>query len=247
MKYNEGFTFVPAFKSCIQKSKALYSPAMAALVFPTDMLFNVVCSSKSSSLFLLLASWNTIASQVGASDNTFMSGYEFRAYQVLSTVSLVMYPLLQIIFSYDGILTTVLPQIVYECENFIIMNLIQITNYRFRRILKDLPPNSPARGRLQYYVFMNNILTLWIFLDFMGLMIINGDILRPATDRQINQVGGKMQLDFLTQTYSLGYVYCVLTIIVLLWPLNQKLAAGGRNSASATASQSVEMSASAKV
>ena len=186
VKYEEGYA-MSASGHIALKSSTAFSDLHKSYITVADSLLDVAWSFKASSMFMLLATFNYITTENGSVHASFMGSWEFRAYRIYSILSMFAYGLLQGVFSYNPLLTAVVPQFVYHTECFLIFWLLLLTNYRITRLTRTLT-NPTTIARMQLYVTFNAYLAFSLLLDFTGLFIINTDILVGHKDVQNSKV-----------------------------------------------------------
>ncbi|KAJ3033160.1 hypothetical protein HDV00_006689 [Rhizophlyctis rosea] len=146
-------------------------------------------------MFLLLALWSHL---IRLTSTPLMSSTEFAVYTYWSCISFFLYPTLQLCFTFvwksELPISTVAPQFVYHIECFVVVVLNEIVLYRLRRLRKGLG-NTNASVKLGYYCEMGRLLSIVVFLDFIGLFIINVDV---AASYKIFH-NAKFPLDILTR------------------------------------------------
>jgi hypothetical protein len=182
--------------------KAIYSAFHVDLVNSANALWSVACVTKTSAMFLINAMWHNISRKVFQA--SFMSSFEFRGYLFYSIGSVLLYPIFQYIFLYDSTLTTIAPQFVYSVEVLIIGCLSQYSNLRFRKF-----NGAGGNQSIDFYIVINNYLSLGCFMDCIGLATINiaSASLHPLLP---------FELDFLSHIFNIGFImeYAVLFFII---------------------------------
>lgn len=209
VKYEEGY-FVKANGDIVHKPKSKWAPENVAVLPVTGALISIAFTCKSSAHFLTLAFWNNLASrECGAS---FGSSREFLAYRVYSVISFLMYPILQGIFSFNSLLTVVMPQMWYHVECLAVMALTLLANQRLKGMAESSASNA-TREKLNHYISMNNFIVFFNLLEFLGLGSINLDLFMGR-----NIYSSKFLTDAFTHLFSLGLPCCLCTVIVMLYP-----------------------------
>jgi len=157
---------------------------------------------KTSAMFLINAMWHNISRKVFTA--SFMSSFEFRGYVIYSVGSVLLYPIFQCVFLSNSTLTTIAPQFVYSAEILIVGCLSQYSNFRFRKFNA-----KGANVSIDFYIIINNYLSLACFMDCAGLASINiaSVSLHPFTP---------FELDVLSHIFNIGFVmeYAVLFFII---------------------------------
>lgn len=218
IKYEEGF-YDDVELGIITKPKSKFSQANYDLIFTVDMMFNITCAFKTSSMFLLMAYWHAITHKLGSSAAShFTKSNEFRFYSVYSCISIILYPSLQFIFVHDELHSVVIPQFLYNFEVVVIAILSQLCNVRFVKLLNSLGSRATSSiARIKYYMRLNNLLTVACLLDCAPLFAINMDIvLHDSSDRLIYHK--KFWSDALTAVFNVGFSLTYVIIILTVFP-----------------------------
>ena len=134
-------------------------------------------------------------------------------YHALIVVSLVLYPLLQFIFLYDALLSTITPQFVSHFENVCLAALCIYTARRFDALRQKLPPGTRNVQVLEHYSHHNRKLALCLLGDGLFLFFINIDNVGPKIITP-----NKFWLDLFTRVFNIGFVMTYPTAIDLLYP-----------------------------
>eukprot|EP01006_Ploeotia_vitrea_P039635 TRINITY_DN66361_c9_g3_i3.p1 TRINITY_DN66361_c9_g3~~TRINITY_DN66361_c9_g3_i3.p1 ORF type:complete len:527 (+),score=233.28 TRINITY_DN66361_c9_g3_i3:105-1685(+) len=205
IKYQEGFV-VDEHGVIETAPKSVYSALSTRLLLPTDMMLSLAWSLKNSAVFLLLALYNhVVRSEFKRLD--FMGSREFHMYAVYALVSLVLYPVIQLIFlfSFDSpLLSTIMPQFLYAAESIVLEFLFALTNARLKKLIISLDPELgrvAVASKLLYYMDMNRYLMATYALETIGLMPINIAIVAGSKDFFDHR---KFWMDVLTAIYSFG-------------------------------------------
>ncbi|KAJ3092412.1 hypothetical protein HK102_007609 [Quaeritorhiza haematococci] len=151
---------------------------------------------------------------------TFVGSTEFKTYLIYSGLSLAAYPTLQFAFISDYTKSTVYPQIYFSFECAVILILCIYTDYRLRRITGSVA----TLQRLAYFIELNVLLSVAVFMTSIGLLVINIDIL--TTPKLIYQ--NKLVTDVLIKIFNTGLALLWVMMILILYP-NRGLV-GGNNS-----------------
>jgi len=214
-KYYEGWRVKEESGDIVPQSKKNYHPDNVELLAPTDAFWSITCTLKSSGMFLMNSMWHNLSRKI--INAKFMSSIEFKAYGVYSVLSLILYPFFQLLFlNSNPLMSAVMPQFVYHAECFSLIIITQISNKRFRRILENLPPTSPNRGSLRFFIHMNNWLTLMLALDFIGLFAINADVC--TTERVV--YNSMFLTDFFSRIFNLGFCFEYPVLFLILYPMS---------------------------
>jgi hypothetical protein len=141
--------------------------------------------------------------------------WEIRLHTVLSIFSLFAYPTLQLTFTFvlNGTYSTIAPQFVSHLENFTIGILCIMMNKRLAK-LKTNTINRSSASRLSYYIALNYLLAICVFLDGGFLGVINLDSVIPSKYIATH----KFLLDFFTRLFNFGFVHTYPIAILLLYP-----------------------------
>jgi len=151
-----------------------------------------------------------------------------------SICSFILYFVFEMIFIYDSVLTVIVPQFVYHFECLVTCFLLQYTNFRLSKLSKQLAttckstPGGSRRGqrmetttqKFDTYIYLNNFLTISVFMDFIGLFIINMDLLinyggnhsSPALQNHL------FVTDFLTKIFNVGFSGTYFIVILIFFP-----------------------------
>ncbi len=190
-KYEEGFYDDPT-RGIIQQPSSRFSEASKTKVAICGQLINLSFTMQSSGLFLLLAYINSFISSTmkmqakSSSGNSgqlssLMSQTENKMVMVYSASSIFVYPILTQLFT--GLLSVVMPQVLFHVENLILVAITLVTNKRMDAMMKkflysaDGAAENPAAIAIKKIIFYNNCLCVSLLSEAFGLGVINIDIL----------------------------------------------------------------------
>jgi hypothetical protein len=213
IKYSEGFWVDPVTGLIITRPVGKYSDANRRLFPSVSVLLNLGWTLQCSALFLMMALWNHMSK--AELSKKFMSSLEFKAYAIYSIVSLGLYPVLQVVYFISGnvIVSALVPLLLYVFQCIILLVLCQVTNRRFRRLMRQLPPHAKALTRISAYSEMNNYLSVALLLAIIGLGGIVIDAL--SVDKL---TFNKMALDALSKLFNVGFTAIYPIAILILFP-----------------------------
>jgi hypothetical protein len=125
IKYSEGYYVDLRTGQISTKPQTKYTAADIAVVNVLDVIQNVSWTFRVSSLFLIMALWNHLAQKLFQRD--FMSRLEFRIYGVYAIVSVLFYPVLQVVyyFSKNLLIGQVVPEFIYSLQMVVLLFLSQ--------------------------------------------------------------------------------------------------------------------------
>src|SRR4051794_736029 len=96
-----------------------YSVSIHNLITSCEVMNNLSLATQVSSIFLLVATYNHIIKK--KIHESVIQSQQFYIFIVCSVCSICIYPIVQFAFwSYDGMLSAVVPQLVYQGECLII-------------------------------------------------------------------------------------------------------------------------------
>lgn len=213
IKYSEGYWVDPATGLIITRPLEKYSSNNRKTFPSISVLLNLSWTLQSSALFLVMALWNHMSKAMLSTK--FMSSVEFKAYAVYSIISLGLYPVLQVVYfiSRNVIVSALIPLLIFVFQCLILVVLTQLSNSRFRKLIKRLPKNARAVNRVKYYTEMNNYLTIALFLCVVGLGAIVIDAV--STDALFFN---KFFLDVLTKLFNIGFCFIYPISFLILFP-----------------------------
>jgi len=216
IKYQEGFYVNPTTGIISQRPAAEYTRSYdVELLTIADSVLNVSWSLKSSSLFMLIATFNHVS--LSRFNIKFMSTTEFKICRLYSLVSILLYPIMEWSFSYNELLSTIMPQFVYHVECAVIVVLLQLTNFRIRLLHDSSTQSEKIAERLTWFIHLNDLLSIIVFFDFIGLFIINVDIVAGQTIYH-----NKFWTDLLTGIFSFGFDFAYPIVIIILFPFQKE-------------------------
>ena len=223
VKYSEGFWVDPVTGLIITRPVGKYSDGNRKLFPSSSVLMNLAWTLQCSSLFLMMALWNHMSK--AELSKKFMSSLEFKAYAIYSIVSLGLYPVLQVVYFLSGnvIVSALIPLLLYVFQSIILVVLSQVSNARFRRLMRQLPSNAKALTRIRYYAEMNNYLSFALLLSIVGLGGIVIDALSVDT-----LTFNKLALDVLTKLFNVGFTSIFPIAILILFPASSITSADER-------------------
>lgn len=181
-----------------------------------DFIFSTTITLKTSSTFLLIASFNhSISVRLKKS---FVSTNEFRFYWIYSCVSVVMYPIMKIIFlgTSDRTMSVVAPQLVYLFEGIFLMACLQYTSFRFKKVVSSMSYKSRTWALLSKYRILLNLLTLAFFLENFGLGSLNIDFAIHGREGALYQ--NPFWKDLFTKIFNLGVFLYYPVVLLILFP-----------------------------
>ncbi|CEO96061.1 hypothetical protein PBRA_004751 [Plasmodiophora brassicae] len=176
VKYREGFLIT----SRLPNGNVFVKPAVPtqwsagdlALLPTMTELLNLAFTTKSSAHFLGLAFWSTMAKKNFGT--TFGSSSEFMAYKAYSVISIILYPIAEFTAPTET-LSIIEPQLVYACENVVVMVLILAVNHRLVALLNSSSLSFDIQNRMKFYIAVNRAQFFFVLLEFLGLGSINID------------------------------------------------------------------------
>ncbi|RIB11879.1 hypothetical protein C2G38_1942971, partial [Gigaspora rosea] len=148
----------------------------------------------SAILFLLQCFWNYLSNSIVKL--SFMSRFEFKLYIFLGVISVIMFPVIQLIF------LTVLG--------------IQ-THYRFINLIERSYDDKNAPHiimKIRYFIDMNKVLTLTLFVTGASFLLLGSDVLiksRPITN-------SKIASDILVAHMNFAAIIEWLVLILIFYP-----------------------------
>lgn len=200
-------------------------------------MLDISWSLKSCSLFLIQLIWNHVVKKFKT--KPFVSTMEAKIHVVMAIVSLISYPALQTAFqAYNPNFSTIAPQFVSHFENFLIGFFCFAMSYRFKKLIASSKGfQGKAISRLRYYMSLNILLGISVWMDGIFLMVINVDSIvkltsTPEQQKTGNFIGNsKFALDFLTKLFNFGFIHTYPIAILLLFPfgsgVNESTAGNG--------------------
>ena len=213
-KYEEGFYDDPV-RGIIQQPSTRFSDVTKVKVAICGQLINLSFTMQSSGLFLLLAYINTFISstlkmQAKSAGNTgVMSQAETKIVMLYSASSIVVYPILTLLFT--GLLSVVMPQVLFHVENLILVAITIVTNQRMDKLMKKFLYNADggaenqASRAIKNIMFYNNCLCVSLLSEAFGLGVINIDILNfKFWGGTAFIYASKFMTDFWTVFFSFG-------------------------------------------
>ncbi|CEO96059.1 unnamed protein product (mitochondrion) [Plasmodiophora brassicae] len=215
VKYREGFLIT----GTLPNGNVFVKPAVPtqwtagdlALLPAMTELLNLAFTAKSSAHFLGLAFWSTMAKKnFGA---TFGSSTEFMAYKTYSVISIILYPIAQFTAPTET-LSIIEPQLVYACENVVVMVLILAVNHRLVGLLKSSSLSFDIQNRMKFYIAVNRAQFFFVLLEFLGLGSINID----QASKSNLLFASPFWTDFCTHFFDIGFPMACVTLIIAIFP-----------------------------
>ncbi|KAI8072880.1 hypothetical protein BC940DRAFT_330326 [Gongronella butleri] len=224
IKYEEGFASV--FGHVFTKPETMWTKADQELVVPTNYSLCVGFSLQTGTLLLLQCFWNYLANSVAKA--SFMSSREFLFYIVWTIISIIMFPVLQYIFTrdaYDPTYKEIMPELVYGIELFIVAGLGVVSHFRFHRLLNRSRDSNHSRSithKIRYFQELNLILTVVLFVTSMCFIILSADGLTGKKSLNAH----KFSADFMICNINTSNVIVWFLVILIFHPKPQGGAGG---------------------
>ncbi|CAG8590159.1 16719_t:CDS:2 [Gigaspora rosea] len=120
-----------------------------------------------------------------------MSRFEFKLYIFLGVISVIMFPVIQVIFGNIVTLREAVPQLVYGAQLIFLTVLGIQTHYRFINLIERSYDDKNAPHiimKIRYFIDMNKVLTLTLFVTGASFLLLGSDVLiksRPITNSKI--------------------------------------------------------------
>lgn len=227
-KYAEGWKCSDEGVSRVASTSADYSDLHKGLIYPTDVLWSITCTFRTSSLFLTNSMWRFVCQKNFGSSP--MSSWESKVSSAYSLVSVLLYIILQASFS--GLVSTIAPQVLYSVELCVLIFMCQVANHRFTKLLPNLPPTSDGRVAIRFFMTMNNYLSVAMAMDVFGLFGINLDIILIKSNLAPKVIlGNHFLTDLFTRIFNMGFCFTYLVIVFIIYPPTAK-GSGSKSTAS---------------
>jgi len=166
VKYKYGYHKIDdSVDGIIATSGGRYSLDDQYLVKVIANMLNVYYMFRSATLLYILATQNSIFNN-SVSINL-LSNKEDKIVISYSIITWLMYPFLQLIFSYDATLSNLVPQIYAELESVITVILILLLNVRIKSHINETTSDK-NRVLLNKIVQLNYVLCLILILEVIG-------------------------------------------------------------------------------
>ncbi|SPQ93396.1 unnamed protein product (mitochondrion) [Plasmodiophora brassicae] len=188
-----------------------WSAGDLALLPTMTELLNLAFTAKSSAHFLGLAFWSTMAKKNFGT--TFGSSSEFMAYKAYSVISIILYPIAEFTAPTET-LSIIEPQLVYACENVVVMVLILAVNHRLVALLKSSSLSFDIQNRMKFYIAVNRAQFFFVLLEFLGLGSINID----QASKSNLLYASPFWTDFCTHFFDIGFPMACVTLIIAIFP-----------------------------
>jgi hypothetical protein len=121
---------------------------------------------------------------------------------------------MQFVFSFNPLLSIVMPQVVYHCECLMVVCLTILVNSRLKRLTRKQNLSRVLAHRMKFYIQMNNLTACFVFLDFFSLGIINADILTGIKAIATNP----FWTDLFTHGFSTGITIAIFILFCIMFP-----------------------------
>lgn len=161
IKYTEGME-VTADLDCREKSLKNYTEQHKEALEAMDGLLGCVLTLKSSSSFLLIATFHHLTRGTVRGES-FLSSCEYKLARFYAFVSLFTYPILQWVFAYDEELEAVIPQLFYVAEGLVLSVLVFIMRQRLVKVYNQLMPGAARNALIKYASIMKGLVALSAF------------------------------------------------------------------------------------
>jgi len=166
IKYKYGYYKVDdSINGIIATPSGKYSLDDQYLVKVIANMLNVYYMFRSATLLYILATQNSIFNN--SMSINLLSNKEDKVVISYSIITWLMYPFLQLIFSYDPTLSNLVPQIYAEIESVITVTLILLLNMRIRSHINETTSDK-NRVLLNKIVQLNYLLCLILILEVIG-------------------------------------------------------------------------------
>jgi len=209
---------------CMPMAHSAYSPSNRDMLVGIKYYFNIVWTTHSSSLFLLLVFLQNLAKPHKLSLG---SSREFLAYKVWAPCSLLAYPALQTLFDFvltsvrsHTLLASVAPQLANHAETAFVAVMLFRANRKLHRLAWSCDSSaSSSVAALRMRVTMINLLVVFLLLDVVGLATINVDVMLMTFE-----IGGGIVFrsaflsDLSITIFSIGLTGAYLTVLAILFP-----------------------------
>jgi hypothetical protein len=185
-------------------------------------MLDISWSIKSCSLFLIQLIWNHVVKKLKT--KPFVSTIEAKIHLVMAGVSLLAYPILQTAFQFiNPNFSTIAPQFVSHFENLLIGGFCFIMSNRFKKLVASQSGfHSKAVSRIQYYITLNQLLGLCVWMDGLFLFTINIDAVHKLTSPKTSTFPfialSKFWLDFCTKLFNFGFIHTYPIAFLILFP-----------------------------
>ncbi|CAG8547858.1 260_t:CDS:2 [Acaulospora morrowiae] len=197
------------------KPESMWSDDNKMWITPNYYTEMVGFSLQIGTLFLLQCFWNYLSNSIAKI--SFMSSFEFKLYIVCSSISICIYPVLQVIFRNSPLLREVIPQLLFASQLFIISMLGIRTHFKFNKLIKDASGNRNIAhiiAKIRYFLDMNKVLTLTLFVMCASFFVLAIDL--TSTTRPIN--GSKIASDILIAHINIASIIEWLVLILIFYP-----------------------------
>ncbi|CDS13934.1 hypothetical protein LRAMOSA06107 [Lichtheimia ramosa] len=161
--------------------------------------------------------WNYLSNSVAK--RSFMGSFEFKFYILWALASVAMFPVLQWRWSYDELMSEIVPQLAYGGEVLITAMLGIRSNFRFKRIIAysmrtKSSTSTAIVNRLSYFKEMNIILTCVLFIYGACFVILCADGLTEGKTINTN----KFACDLLIANVNMCVIVLWLLFISIFHP-----------------------------
>ena len=192
-------------------------------------MLDISWSLKSCSLFLIQLIWNHVVKKFKT--KPFVSTFEAKLHIILAIASLLAYPILQTSFHIiDDRFSTIAPQFVSHLENFLIGIFCFAMSYRFKKLIHQSSGfQTKAMSRIRYYINLNILLGLSVWMDGLFLFTINVDAVHKTlnpTSTFAFIANSKFWLDFCTKLFNFGFIHTYPIAFLILFPYGSGQADG---------------------
>ncbi|KAK9717267.1 hypothetical protein K7432_006350 [Basidiobolus ranarum] len=231
IKYREGFAVVGS--AVVSKPKEFWTAEDLRILPISDSIIDFSFAFMTSALFLFQATWNFIVQSY--IKRPFMNSMEFHLYLVYSSLSFVTYALLQFLYLSDKTQSTIIPQMFFCSEGFVLVAFTIINHVRLNRTLQEIEKTSRARKRLEVCMKLNVYLGIFISMMAVPLSIINIDMLTVVVIAK-----NKLASDILMKFFNLGFPGTFIFLCMALYPSYEHTACGCSGNRRYTARQCVD-------
>lgn len=213
VKYHEGYDVKPTEGGSYTvkvKPLSLYTVGDKHRVEAANILLDLAWCSKSSAYFVMFSIFSEISQ--GLLHQTIIPIREVRIILAHSALNIALFITMPLAFKSDILLSVIAPQFVYhgECAILIILGYINIR--RFNQHSRDLM-DPGSKQLLWFYIDMTYLFITALFLDMIGLLIINADLLHQSTLAK-----SSFATDVLTKTFNWGSVLSYPVAIMIMYP-----------------------------
>ncbi|CAM0142454.1 unnamed protein product [Umbelopsis sp. WA50703] len=220
IKYTVGYTELPTGQ-IISTPYVLWPENFQKFVPTMDYIESVTFSLQTGIFFLLQCFWSYLSNSVAK--HSFMGSWEFKFYIGWCLISIALFPVLQWIYRNDELYSEIVPQLAYGIEALIIFGLGLRSHFRFRSLINKTHNVTNGKSivtKLTYFMEMNKLMTMILFMYGTSFVILCADGLTAATIINKN----KFAIDLLITNVNVCTLFLWLLFIMIFHP--RKLYAG---------------------